>query len=137
MLISDRSSDVCSSDLSNMDNSAVSVIYTQLCNEDGGIEADLTVTRLAADRFYIVTVSGFGVHDAPWIDSHLPKDGSAFLIAVTSGYAAINLCGPKARAVLDAVPEEDVSNYAFPFPSPSRITLGPPPVRPTRPGPLR
>src|SRR3546814_2544878 len=111
-----------------MDKSAGSVIYTQLGNEDGGIEADLTVTRPAADRFYIVTGSGFGVHDAHWIDSHLPKDGSAFLIEVTSGNAVINLCGPKARAVLEAVAEEDVSNAAFPFASSRRITLGAAPV---------
>ncbi|MGF1591622.1 MAG: FAD-dependent oxidoreductase, partial [Kiloniellaceae bacterium] len=88
--------------VSNMDKPAGSVIYTQLCNERGGIEADLTVTRLADDRFYIVTGSGFGVHDAHWIESHLPKDGSCFLIEVTSGRAVINLCGPKSREVLAA-----------------------------------
>src|SRR3546814_17923587 len=77
--------------VSNMDKSAGSVIYTQLCNEDGGIEADLTVTRLAADRFYIVTGSGFGVHDAHWIDSHLPEDGSASLIEVTSAIGSAHV----------------------------------------------
>lgn len=114
--------------VSNMDKPAGSVIYTQLCNERGGIESDLTVTRLAADRFYIVTGSGFGVHDAHWIESHLPKDGSAFLIEVTSGRAVINLCGPKARAVLQAVAEEDVSNEAFPFATARDITIGAAPV---------
>src|SRR3546814_21109249 len=72
--------------VSNLDKSAGSVIYTQLCNEDGGIEADLTVTRPAADRFYIVTGSGFGLHDPHWLDSHLPKYGSAYLLEVTSGH---------------------------------------------------
>ena len=60
-----------------MDKPIGSVIYTQLCNERGGIECDLTITRLAADRFYIVTGSGFAVHDSHWIGQHLPADGSA------------------------------------------------------------
>ena len=55
-----------------MDKPIGSVIYTQLCNERGGIECDLTITRLAADRFYIVTGSGFAVHDRHWIGQHLP-----------------------------------------------------------------
>lgn len=114
--------------VSNMDKPVGTVIYTQLCNERGGIEADLTVTRLAEDRFYIVTGSGFGVHDAHWIESHLPKDGSAFLIEVTSGRAVINLCGPRAREVLAAVAEEAVSNEVFPFATARQITLGAAPV---------
>ncbi|MGF1629372.1 MAG: FAD-dependent oxidoreductase [Kiloniellaceae bacterium] len=114
--------------VSNMDRPLGSVIYTQLCNERGGIEADLTVTRLEEDRFYIVTGSGFGVHDAHWIESHLPKDGSTFLIEVTSGRAVINLCGPGAREVLSLVAEEDVSNARFPFATARQITLGAAPV---------
>jgi 4-methylaminobutanoate oxidase (formaldehyde-forming) len=92
-----------------------SVVYTQLCNEHGGIECDLTITRLAEDRFYIVTGSGFAVHDSHWIGQHLPQDGAARLIDVTSSRAVINLCGPRARQVLERVAEEDVSNAAFPF----------------------
>ena len=114
--------------VSNMDKPVGSVIYTQLCNARGGIEADLTVTRLGDNHFYIVTGSGFGVHDAHWIESHLPKDDTAFLIEVTSGRAVINLCGPKARDVLQAVAEEDVSNHAFPFATARQITLGAAPV---------
>jgi 4-methylaminobutanoate oxidase (formaldehyde-forming) len=112
--------------VSNMDKPLGSVIYTQLCNARGGVEADLTVTRLGEKLFYIVTGSGFGVHDAHWIESHLPED--AFLIEVTSGRAVINLCGPKARAVLAAVAEEDVSNAAFPFATARQITVGAAPV---------
>ncbi len=114
--------------VSNMDKPLGSVIYTQLCNERGGVEADLTVTRLGEDHFYIVTGSGFGVHDAHWIETHLPKDGSAFLTEVTSGRAVINLCGPKAREVLAQVAEEDVSNEAFPFATARQITIGAAPV---------
>ena len=52
------------------------VVYTQLLNRRGGIEADLTVTRLAPDRFYLVTGTAFGTHDLAWIRRHAPEDGS-------------------------------------------------------------
>ncbi len=110
--------------VSNMDKPIGSVIYTQLCNDKGGIEADLTITRTAPDRFYIVTGSGFGVHDSDWIRRALPTDGSVHLIEVTSAKAVINICGPKARDVLQAVCENDVSNAAFPFGTAQDIILG-------------
>ncbi len=112
----------------DMDRPAGSVIYTQLCNERGGIECDLTITRLAADRFYIVTGSGFAVHDAHWIESHLPRDGSVRLENVTSSRAVVNLCGPRARDVLARISEDDVSNAAFPFATAREITVGAAPV---------
>jgi sarcosine dehydrogenase len=111
-----------------MDRPIGSVIYAQLCNERGGIECDLTVTRLATDRFYIVTGSGFAVHDSHWISRHLPADGSAGLADVTSSRAVINLCGPLARRVLERLSEQDVSNAAFPFATAREITLGAAPV---------
>ena len=110
--------------VSNMDKPVGSVIYTQLCNETGGIEADLTITRTGEDRFYIVTGSGFGVHDSNWIRRALPKDGSVHLIEVTSAKAVINVCGPKARDVLQQVCESDVSNAAFPFGTAQEIIIG-------------
>lgn len=110
--------------VSNMDKPIGSVIYTQLCNDKGGIEADLTITRTAPDRFYIVTGSGFGVHDSDWIRRALPTDGTVHLIEVTSAKAVINICGPKARDVLQAVCENDVSNAAFPFGTAQDIILG-------------
>ncbi|WP_428644707.1 GcvT family protein [Roseibium sp.] len=118
----------------NMDRPAGSVIYAQLCNEHGGIEADLTITRLGPDHFYIVTGSGFGTHDADWIRRHMPKDGSVQLVEMTSARAVINICGPKARDVLQAVCEEDVSNEAFPFGTAQDITIGAAPVRAVRIG---
>ncbi|SLN49407.1 4-methylaminobutanoate oxidase (formaldehyde-forming) [Roseovarius litorisediminis] len=110
--------------VSNMDKPVGSVIYTQLCNTTGGIEADLTITRLGKDRFYIVTGSGFGVHDSDWIRRALPKDASVHLIDMTSAKAVINICGPKARDVLQAVSEMDLSNEAFPFGTAKDIIVG-------------
>lgn len=110
--------------VSNMDKPLGTVIYTQLCNTNGGIEADVTVTRTGTDRFYIVTGSGFGVHDSDWITRALPRDGSVHLIEVTSAKAVINICGPKARDVLQQVSENDVSNTAFPFGTAQNIIVG-------------
>ena len=110
--------------VSNMDRPVGSVIYTQLCNTRGGIEADVTITRLGRDRFYIVTGSGFGVHDSDWIRRALPKDSDVHLIDVTSGVAVINICGPKARDVLAQVCENDISNAAFPFATAQQIIIG-------------
>lgn len=118
--------------VSNMDKPVGAVIYTQLCNERGGIEADLTITRLGENHFYIVTGAGFGVHDSDWIKQYLPDD--ATLIEVTSARAVINICGPKARNVLAKISEEDVSNTAFPFATSQELMLGCAPVRAVRIG---
>jgi heterotetrameric sarcosine oxidase gamma subunit len=85
---------------------------------------DLTVTRLEPDRFWIVTGAGVGMHDLAWIRSHLPADGSVRSVDVTSGYAAIGLWGPQARALLERISQDDVSNPAFPYMSARRVTLG-------------
>ncbi|MGQ0457785.1 MAG: GcvT family protein [Hyphomicrobium sp.] len=117
-----------------LDRPPGSCIYTQLCNEKGGIEADLTIMRLASDRFYLVTGSAFGVRDAGWVRKNLPRDGSVVMRDVTSGLAVINLVGPKARDVLEAVTLDDVSNDAFPYLSVRDIEIGLARVRAARVG---
>jgi len=119
---------------SNMDKPVGSVIYTQMCNDWGGIEADLTITRLSKDHFYIVTGSAFGTHDADWIKRQMPEDGSVYLIDTTSARCVINICGPKSRAVLEKVTEQDISNAAFPFSTMQNITIGAAPARAARIG---
>ena len=96
--------------------------YTQLLNSRGGIEADLTVARLAEDRFYIVTGTGFRTHDYGWIADHLPKSGVSFE-DVTEGWGTLSLMGPRARDILAAVTAEDVSNAALPFGSARVLTI--------------
>jgi 4-methylaminobutanoate oxidase (formaldehyde-forming) len=108
------------------------LVYTQLLNERGGIEADLTVMRLAEDRFYIVTGSGFGVRDSGWIRRHLPEDGATALAEVTSAYAVLNLQGPRSREILAKVADADLSNDAFPYMSMREIRIGYAPVRAAR-----
>ncbi|GLK81361.1 GcvT family protein [Methylopila turkensis] len=92
-----------------------SLTYTQMLNARGGIECDLTVARLAEDRFYIVTGTGFATHDFDWIARNIPADCDAHLIDVTSSRAVLSLFGPRARDVLAAVTRDDVSNASFPF----------------------
>ena len=105
--------------------------YTQLLNSRGGIECDLTVARLAEDRFYIVTGTGFRTHDFGWIADHLPADGVTFT-DVTEDWGTLSLMGPKARDVLSKVTTEDVSNSALPFGSAREITIAGIPVRALR-----
>ena len=108
--------------------------YTQLCNERGGIEADLTIMQTGEHTFYVVTGSGFGVRDGNWMRSHLPDDPSVTIIEVTSQYAVINLCGPSARDVLQAVTDDDVGNDAFPYLAVRDIEIGLADVRAARVG---
>ncbi len=89
--------------------------YTQLLNTRGGIEADLTVARLGEEKFYIVTGTGFRAHDLGWIRDHIGKDMKATLADVTEDFGTLSLMGPRARDVLAAVTDADVSNAAFPF----------------------
>ena len=112
----------------NLDKPVGTATYTQLCNERGGIEADLTIVRIAGDRFYIVTGSGFGTRDGGWVQSHLPADGSVVFSDVTSSRAVLNLCGPLARRVLEKVTGDDVSHAGFPYMSAKTIRIGLAPV---------
>ncbi|MEX0906750.1 MAG: sarcosine dehydrogenase, partial [Gemmatimonadota bacterium] len=73
------------------------VVYTQLCNERGGIEADVTILGIERDRFHVITGAGFGVRDGGWLRAHLPDDGSVAVRDVTGAWAVVNLCGPRAR----------------------------------------
>jgi 4-methylaminobutanoate oxidase (formaldehyde-forming) len=111
-----------------MDKPVGSAIYTQLCNERGGIECDLTITRTAADSWYVVTGAAFGAHDMGWIRGNSPDDGSVIVRDLTSARAVINLCGPLSRDVLQAACEDDVSNEAFPYATAREITIGSAPV---------
>ena len=108
----------------NLDKPPGAAVYTQLCNARGGIEADLTIVRLADERFYMVTGSGFGTRDGGWIRAHMPADGSVRFADVTSSRAVLNLCGPLARRVLEKVTREDVSNGGFPYMSAKHIRIG-------------
>jgi glycine cleavage system T protein len=99
------------------------VVYTSLLNTQGGIKADLTVTRLAGDRFWLLTGAGTGPGDLFWLNSHAPADGSVTIRDLTSAYTGVGLWGPQARAVLQSVADEDVSNDVWPYFTARPVTI--------------
>ena len=91
------------------------VVYTQLLNERGGIEADLTVTRLAENTYFIVTAGASETRDYDWLSRHIPEDSRAVLTSVTSAYATLGIMGPGSRDLLATLTDADLSNSAFPY----------------------
>ncbi|MGZ2481501.1 sarcosine dehydrogenase [Rhizobium pisi] len=109
-----------------------SLVYTQMLNDKGGIECDVTVARVAEDEYYIVTGTGFATHDFNWIARNIPAAMHAELVDVTSAYSVLSLMGPNSRAVLEKVTGSDVSNAAFPFGQVRTIGISGCPVRALR-----
>ena len=100
----------------DVDKPVGSVIYTQWLNVRGGVEADVSVTRLGEDHFRIITGSGFIGNDLGWVQMHIqPEDGEVEVRDVTMEWACLALWGPKARLVLQAITSSDVSNEAIPY----------------------
>ncbi len=110
----------------NVDRAVGALTYTQALNERGGIEADVTVVRLARDEFYIVTGTGFATHDFNWISRNLC--GDVQISDVTSGTAVLSLMGPRAREVLAQICPEDLGNAGFPFGTAKAISVARCPV---------
>ncbi|HEX3055738.1 MAG TPA: glycine cleavage T C-terminal barrel domain-containing protein, partial [Gaiellaceae bacterium] len=84
-----------------IDKPVGTIVYTQLLNARGGIEADLSVTRRGDDRFMLVTGTAFGTHDRAWLERNMPRDGSVYVNDLTGALACLCLWGPKVREVLD------------------------------------
>ncbi len=99
------------------------LVYSQMLNARGGIECDVTIARLAEDRFFIVTGTGFCTHDADWINRNLPRGLDVAVSDVTERLSCLALMGPRARDVLQSVTGDDVSNKALPFAHVRDITI--------------
>jgi 4-methylaminobutanoate oxidase (formaldehyde-forming) len=104
------------------------VTYTQLLNSRGGIECDLTVARMAPDRYYIVTGTGFASHDFHWIRTHVQPGLVVDLVDVTEEYSVISVFGPSSRELLSGITDADLGNDAFPFGSVREIRIANAPV---------
>ena len=100
------------------------IVYTQWLNEQGGIEADLTVTRLTQDSFLIVTAAATEVRDFHWLKGHIPADAHCVLTNITSAMGVISVMGPDARKLLQPLTPADLSNEAFGFANSREIELG-------------
>jgi 4-methylaminobutanoate oxidase (formaldehyde-forming) len=119
---------ICANDI---DKPVGSAVYTQLLNDRGGIEADLTVTRVGEESFRVVTGTAFGTHDLTWIRRHLHGPGSPGPIAATDvsgSRACFCLWGPRARDILQPLADADLGNEAHPFLQARWISVGPVPV---------
>jgi 4-methylaminobutanoate oxidase (formaldehyde-forming) len=99
------------------------ITYTQWLNRAGTLEADLTVTKLEEDRFWVVASDTAHRHAETWMRRHI-GDAHAFVTDVTSGYAQINIQGPRSRELLASVTTADMSNEAFPFRTAAEIDIG-------------
>ena len=100
------------------------LVYTQWLNDRGGIEADLTVTRIDEDCFLIVTSVSSQIRDFVWLERHIPEGAHAVLTDITSGLAVLGIMGPRSRDLLARVTNADLSNGAFPFATSQEIEFG-------------
>jgi glycine cleavage system T protein len=107
-------------------------IYTQWLNERGGIEADLTVTRLAEDAYMVVTAAVTAVRDLHWLKRNLSDGARLTIDDVTNAYAVLGVMGPHSRALLQSLSDDDLSNQGFAFGRSRKIIVGPAAVRATR-----
>jgi len=110
--------------VAQMDVRVGRVVYTSLLDAGGGFVADLTIMRLEPQRFRVVTGGATGMMDLKWFSDHLPTDGRASIVDLTSAWTTIGLWGPRARDVLGSVTADDVSHAGFPFGTCREIELG-------------
>jgi 4-methylaminobutanoate oxidase (formaldehyde-forming) len=99
------------------------VAYTAMLDERGGIQCDLTVTRLGPERYLVVTAAATAAHDLDWIRRHLPGDARVTVTDATSAYAVLGVMGPRSRELLARLTEADLSSPAFPFATSREIHL--------------
>jgi 4-methylaminobutanoate oxidase (formaldehyde-forming) len=108
----------------DIDRPVGAVVYTPWCDDNGGIIADLTVTRLGDDRFRVVTGAGFVANDLAWLTANRPAGGSPVEIRdVSDELATIGLWGPRARDILVRASHDDVGDAALPIRQAREITL--------------
>ncbi|MDX1422243.1 MAG: FAD-dependent oxidoreductase [Kiloniellales bacterium] len=107
-------------------------VYSQMLNARGGIEADVTVTRLDGERFWLVSGAATRAKDLAWLRRHLSAGERVAIVDLTSAYAVLGVMGPRARDLLASLSDADLSDDAFAFAACREIEVGPAPVRATR-----
>lgn len=106
-----------------MDVDVGTSVYTQFLNARGGIEADVTITRMAPDCFMVITGHPSQMRDQGWIKDHADPDWRFEIFDATSGFGLISIHGPKSREILASLSGDDLSNKAFPFGAAREIDL--------------
>jgi 4-methylaminobutanoate oxidase (formaldehyde-forming) len=117
---------ICSADI---DVPLGKMVYTHWLNESGGIEADLTVTRLDEHEFWITSAAVTTYKDLDWLKRHINPDSHCFVNDVTGAWAMFGIMGPNSRALLEELSGADLSTPAFPFGTVQDIEIGYAPVR--------
>jgi heterotetrameric sarcosine oxidase gamma subunit len=125
-LVQGRDAGTCLNRISGnqVDGAAGVITYTQWLNQAGTLEADLTVTKLSADKYLVVVTDTMVRHAATWLKRNIPEAAHAFVTDVTSAYGQLNVQGPNSRALLQKLTTTDLSNAAFPFRTAREIDLG-------------
>lgn len=100
------------------------IVYSQWLNRKGGIEADVTVTRLAETSFLVVTSAATTARDFAWLQKHIPTEARCIALDVTSGEACLAVMGPRARDLLQSLTTADLANGAYPFGTARTIDVG-------------
>ncbi len=108
----------------DVDGPAGRITYTQWLNERGTLEADLTVTKLHDEKYLVVASDTAHRHAETWMRRHFPDDAHAFVTDVTSGFAQLNVQGPRSRELLQSLTTADLSNEAFPYRHAQELDIG-------------
>jgi 4-methylaminobutanoate oxidase (formaldehyde-forming) len=112
---------VCANDV---DVAPGRMVYTQWLNDRGGIEADLTVTRLSETAYLIVSGAETETKDGNWLRRHIEPEAHCVLTNVTSAMGVLSVMGPRSRELLQSLTPDDMSDSAFPFATSRSIELG-------------
>lgn len=108
----------------NVDGPEGMITYTQWLNTNGTLEADLTVTKLSAEKYFVVVTDTQLRHAQQWMNKHIGPQDHAFVTDVTGAYGQLNIQGPRSRFLLQSLTTCDLSNEAFPFRSAREIDIG-------------
>ena len=108
----------------NVDVAPGKIVYTQMLNRHGGIECDLTVTRLADDSFLLIVPAATVQRDLAWLRRHVPSHSHLFIRDITNSEAVLCIMGPRARELLQKVSPNDFSNAHHPFATMRHIEIG-------------
>jgi glycine cleavage system aminomethyltransferase T/glycine/D-amino acid oxidase-like deaminating enzyme len=120
---------ICSADVAVPVGRAV---YTALLNSRGTYEADVTVTRLGRDGFFVVSSAATTVRDIDWLRRHVPSGMDVTVVDRTDAYAVFGVMGPSSRSLLEAQSPDPFDDASFPFGTSREVRLGRATVRATR-----
>lgn len=107
-----------------VDKEVNQITYTQWLNQDGKLEADLTVAKLEEEKYLVVVTDTMHRHAETWLKRNIPSDAHAFVTDVTSGFGQLNIQGPKSRELMQELTDTNMSNETFPFRHAQEIAIG-------------